>query len=302
VPASPAARPTGRPRRAGWPSAIRWAAARQVDVPECDIAVASVFTTESATAVLEKMRDQIHAATPAPADFNLGCDDTRTVFDLNKVTGITFNQQTKVSGPLSPSNLNLQLLNLYPGAVGQVAFGRYLLDRHRLRHDAERSQGLRPLTGGVSRSSDPNRPGLPATFAVRAGANQVVIPPDPNSGPNPQETIMNRFISSRRQQTATKRPARARPVLEPLEDRTVLSTLTVLNVLDSGAGSLRDAIKAASSGDTIVFAPSLTGQTITLTSGELEITSSLDIEGPGAAKLAISGNQASRVFHVSQNQ
>ena len=113
---------------------------------------------------------------------------------------------------------------------------------------------------------------------------------------------MNRFTLSRRHQTGTRRPARTRPVLELLEDRTVLSTLTVLNTLDSGAGSLRDTIKAARSGDTIVFASSLSGQTITLTSGELAISKSLDIEGPGAGLLAISGNNASRVFDISQNQ
>ncbi len=113
---------------------------------------------------------------------------------------------------------------------------------------------------------------------------------------------MNRFILSRRHQTGRKRPAQARPVLELLEDRTVLSTLTVLNALDSGAGSLRDAIKAASSGDIIRFDSRLSGQTITLTSGELAISKSLDIEGPGAGLLAISGNNQSRVFNVSQNQ
>jgi hypothetical protein len=91
-------------------------------------------------------------------------------------------------------------------------------------------------------------------------------------------------------------------VLELLEDRTVLSTLTVLNALDSGAGSLRDAIRNARSGDTIQFDSGLTGQTITLTSGELAITKHMDIEGPGPDKLAISGNNQSRVFEVSQNQ
>jgi hypothetical protein len=89
------------------------------------------------------------------------------------------------------------------------------------------------------------------------------------------------------------------PRLEILEDRTVPSTLTVLNNLDSGAGSLRDAITAAQSGDQIVFDQSLQGQTITLTSGELAIAKSLDIEGPRADQLAISGNHASRVFNVS---
>jgi hypothetical protein len=90
------------------------------------------------------------------------------------------------------------------------------------------------------------------------------------------------------------------PRLEHLEDRTVLSTLTVLNNLDSGAGSLRDTIAAAKSGDTIIFATSLGGQTITLTSDELAINKSLDIEGPGADQLAVSGNDSWRVFDVSQ--
>ena len=76
-----------------------------------------------------------------------------------------------------------------------------------------------------------------------------------------------------------------RPRLGGLEDRTVLSTLTVLNNLDSGAGSLRDTIAAASSGDTATVAHALAGRTITLTSGELAVTKSLDIEGLGANEL-----------------
>src|SRR5262245_40343305 len=88
------------------------------------------------------------------------------------------------------------------------------------------------------------------------------------------------------------------PRLERLEGRTVPSTLTVLNDLDKGAGSLRDAITKAQDGDTIAFAPSLAGQTITLTSGALDVKRSVDIEGPGAELLAVSGNDASRVFDV----
>src|SRR5438093_7100402 len=78
------------------------------------------------------------------------------------------------------------------------------------------------------------------------------------------------------------------------------STLTVTNAQDKGAGSLRDTITNAKSGDTIVFSPALNGQTITLTSGELVINKSLDVEGPGADELTISGNDTSRVFTLTE--
>ncbi len=88
-----------------------------------------------------------------------------------------------------------------------------------------------------------------------------------------------------------------RPTLEALEQRWVPSTLTVLNNLDSGAGSLRAAIASAKSGDAIVFAHSV--HDITLTSGQLTVTQSLTIDGPGVNKLTISGNDSSRVFDIS---
>jgi hypothetical protein len=89
------------------------------------------------------------------------------------------------------------------------------------------------------------------------------------------------------------------PRLEILEDRNVPSTWTVTTPADSGDGSLRAAITTAQSGDQIVFDQSLQGQTITLTSGQLALAKSLDIEGPGADQLAVSGNHASRVFAIS---
>jgi hypothetical protein len=88
------------------------------------------------------------------------------------------------------------------------------------------------------------------------------------------------------------------PRLENLEERTVPSTLTVVNPNDTGAGSLRNAITHANSGDTIVFDPSLDGQTITLSS-ELTISRSLDIEGPGPGRLTISGNDSNRILVIN---
>jgi predicted outer membrane repeat protein len=80
---------------------------------------------------------------------------------------------------------------------------------------------------------------------------------------------------------ACKTRPRCRPQLEALESRDVPSTLTVLS-----PNGLTGVIGAAASGDTIVFAPSLDGQTIQLVT-ELNITKSLNIQGPGAGLLAI---------------
>ena len=113
----------------------------------------------------------------------------------------------------------------------------------------------------------------------------------------------NRTSNRARRGTSRHRLAarRFRPRFEALEGRWLPSTLTVLNTLDSGAGSLRDTLAAAASGDTIVFDPSLAGKTITLTNGQLVINQNLDIEGLGAGNLTVSGNNASRVFDVANN-
>src|SRR5215468_12321324 len=71
-------------------------------------------------------------------------------------------------------------------------------------------------------------------------------------------------------------------------------TITVTNTNDSGPGSLRDALAVANDGDTI-DATGVSG-TILLTSGELQITHSVTINGPGAGNLAVNGNANSRVF------
>jgi hypothetical protein len=97
-----------------------------------------------------------------------------------------------------------------------------------------------------------------------------------------------------------RRDNRRRLFVEALEDRTMPSTFTVLNLNDSGPDSLRAAIMAANANhgpDVIQFAPGLTG-TITLAS-ELSITDDLTINGPGANQLRVSGNHQSQVFTVA---
>ncbi len=93
---------------------------------------------------------------------------------------------------------------------------------------------------------------------------------------------------------------RLRPGLLELEARRLLSTVTDTSDNPNDTGSLRYAVDQATSGTTIQFAPNVTG-TITLTNGTLDINKSLNIIGPGAGTLAISGNNNRRVFKVEAN-
>ena len=90
---------------------------------------------------------------------------------------------------------------------------------------------------------------------------------------------------------APSRPARYLPYLEFLEDRTVLSTFTVMNLADSGSGSLRQAIldaNATPGDDTITF--EVTG-TVNLSSALPNLSSNIDLQGPGASSLTVRRSQ-----------
>jgi hypothetical protein len=78
-------------------------------------------------------------------------------------------------------------------------------------------------------------------------------------------------------------------------------TLTVTNIADNGAaGTLRALLSQAVSGDTINFTAGLSGQTITLTNGQLTVTKNLTIDASAlAAGIKVSGNNFSRVFLIT---
>jgi predicted outer membrane repeat protein len=110
-----------------------------------------------------------------------------------------------------------------------------------------------------------------------------------------------------------------RPYLEPLEDRWNPSSFTVNDPLDlgqlnsgtndptdlNGTVSLRSAIAAANvdasngNSDSITFAASLNGSTLTLIQGQLELEGNggtITIDGGG--QITVSGNKASGVFLI----
>jgi hypothetical protein len=104
-------------------------------------------------------------------------------------------------------------------------------------------------------------------------------------------------VSSKRNRRAAGAREQFRPSLELLEDRTVPSNLHVTSTADGGIGSFRRALSQAASGDVILFSSALHGQTITL-SHELVVRRSVEIRGPGAGLLTISGGNATRIFEI----
>ena len=83
---------------------------------------------------------------------------------------------------------------------------------------------------------------------------------------------------------------------------TSAATVTVANSNDSGAGSLRQAILSAVSGDTIQFNADLSGAVIVLTNGHLLLNKSLTINAATLpAGITISGNNSNRVMQISSS-
>jgi len=100
-------------------------------VPASEIAALSVFTTQSATAVLEQIRRQLDARPVTRPDFQLGSEGERTSFDLDDVLAITFQRQVSTQPSFAGSDVPLAALATQPGAAGRIAFGRYRSPEYR---------------------------------------------------------------------------------------------------------------------------------------------------------------------------
>lgn len=90
-----------------------------------NVAVASVFTTQSITPLLENMRDYVRSLPAPQADFLLGPGGARTVFALASVKAIAWNRQVGVSpATFSPMAIPRALLDFVPGSVATIGYGR----------------------------------------------------------------------------------------------------------------------------------------------------------------------------------
>jgi hypothetical protein len=91
-----------------------------------NVVAASLFTTQSTTGDLLKIQRRIKASTPAPAEFMVGNGGTaRALFPVSGLLGIEFNRQTGTAPAFTAGYLPTPALQVVPGAVGHVAYGRY---------------------------------------------------------------------------------------------------------------------------------------------------------------------------------
>ena len=101
----------------------KWAVGRVVGV---EVAALSVFTTQTATHIVERMYAAVQAM-PAPTlTFNVGPAGARAVFTDAEISTITQNAEVNVGGALTAQAVNLaQWRGIVPGAAGTVAFGTF---------------------------------------------------------------------------------------------------------------------------------------------------------------------------------
>ena len=126
-----------------------------------DVAVASLFSTQSATTLLEQVRRQIKASSPTPADFALGAGGVRTFFPLTGVTSIRFRLQGTTGTTLTDTT-NLTPFLAATG-VGSIAFGAFNAP------DYETASKVIPAVG--------SRTGVPAVQGTNRLYFNLFLPP-----------------------------------------------------------------------------------------------------------------------------
>ena len=134
--------------------ALKPALAR-AQVPRHHVAAASIFTTQSATAVLEKIRRHIKATTPAAAKMH-------GTFPLSSLTAIQWSRQNGSAPSFTSSFLPVPALTILPNSVRAIAFGQFASPNW------ETAQGFIPPIG--------TRTGVPAVQSTNTLQFNLFLP------------------------------------------------------------------------------------------------------------------------------
>jgi len=131
------------------------------------------------------------------------------------------------------------------------------------------------------------------------GGPTQTMPPEPGSPAIDAGTdSVTSFLTT--DQRGLPRKSGAHVDIGAVEDQSGQYYSIVENTLDAGPGSLRQVISNAPAGATVTFVPSLSGQIITLTSGQIVLSNSVYIYGTGLSNgVLINGNGTSRIFQVN---
>ncbi len=140
--ANAAARPTEADRR--YNSALR-EALRRAGIHREHVAAASLFTTQSVTADLEKIQAQITRATPSAIDFRIGTASMKpgqtdgsavpALFSIESTAAITWHRQTGTGTGTEPlftdEKVPTDWLALAPDSIAKIAFSRFFSSEYR---------------------------------------------------------------------------------------------------------------------------------------------------------------------------
>ena len=85
---------------------------------------AGLLTTQSITAISEKIRRQLDASSPAPVSFTIGTLGERAAFSFSSVLGLVVKRQVGTAPTFSTSTIPAAI-PVVPGTIGTVAFGRF---------------------------------------------------------------------------------------------------------------------------------------------------------------------------------
>jgi hypothetical protein len=116
------------------------------------VVAASLFSTQSTSADLAKIQRQIKHSTPATVDFMIGSAGgapVRALFPVASLSGILFKRQTGTAPVFSTSPVPTIALGTVPGAVGQIAYGRFRSP------DYETAAKFIPATGTLTGTPQP---------------------------------------------------------------------------------------------------------------------------------------------------